>query len=302
MTKTTAKTKILLIDDEQLVRDELGGLLEDEGYEVIRGADGEEGLELFRSESPDMVITDVRMPRRDGLSVALTIRQEEPGVPVAVITGHGNEAIAIEALRAGVTDFIKKPVHLEDLIASLARMEAARRPAELARAGMPGSVRLLTRAWTYELDNDLRAIPRFVDAMLEQCCKGIDRVAVMELSLALRELVFNAVEHGSLGLTYEEKTAALEAGSLDDLLASRARAEPYRDRRVTVAARRGEEALAFTITDQGRGFDWRALPDPSAVPDLFAIHGRGVLLSRLSVDSLTFNQAGNQVKVVKLLG
>ena len=62
--------RILLIDDEPLVRDELGGLLEDEGYEVITAEDGSVGLELFRKEAPDMVISDVRMPQTDGLTVA----------------------------------------------------------------------------------------------------------------------------------------------------------------------------------------------------------------------------------------
>jgi DNA-binding response OmpR family regulator len=294
------KTKILLIDDESLVRDELGGLLEDEGYEVITGADGEEGLQLFRSEGPDMVITDVRMPRRDGLSVALTIRQEDPGVPVSVITGHGSEATAIRALRAGVTDFIKKPVRLEDLIAALARMEASRRPAEQL-AGLPDTVRVVARSWTYEAGNDLLAIPIFIDTMLEQCGQGIEGMAVMELSLALRELVVNAVEHGNLGITYEEKTRALESGAFEALLAERVGAPPYRDRQVKVVATRAERRLLFTITDQGQGFDWLALPDPSEVPDLLSLHGRGVLLSRLSVDSLHFNEAGNEVTIEKLV-
>ena len=294
------KTKILLVDDEPLVRDELGGLLEDEGYEVITGADGEEGLQLFRSEGPDMVITDVRMPRRDGLSVALTIRQEGPGVPVSVITGHGNEAMAIRALRAGVTDFIKKPVRLEDLITALARMEAARRPADLL-AELPDTVRVVSRSWTYEAGNDLQAIPIFIDTLLEQCGQGIEAMAVMELSLALRELVVNAVEHGNLGISYEEKTRALEGGSFEALLAARVAAPPYRDRRVKVVATRAERRLRFTITDQGQGFDWVAMPDPSEVPDLLSLHGRGVLLSRLSVDSLRFNEAGNEVTIEKLV-
>jgi FixJ family two-component response regulator/anti-sigma regulatory factor (Ser/Thr protein kinase) len=296
----SGKTKILLIDDEALVREELGGLLEDEGYLVVTGADGEEGLELFRSEAPDMVITDVRMPRKDGLSVAVTIRQEDPGVPVSVITGHGSESLAIEALRSGVIDFIKKPVRLEDLTSALTRMEAARRPPELRYAEMPPTVKLLSHTWVYRLGNDLEAIPGFVDAMLRQCTEGIDRMAVLELSLALRELILNAVEHGNLGLSYQEKTRALEAGTIDQLLEERTRMPEYRDRSVTISACRQERRLTFSIKDEGEGFDWRILPDPADTPDLFSIHGRGVLLSRMSVDSLEFNERGNEVKVEKL--
>jgi CheY-like chemotaxis protein len=243
------KMKILLIDDEALVRDELGGILSDEGFEVITGADGEEGLELFRSEKPDMVITDVRMPQRDGLSVAVTIRKEDPMVPVTVITGHGTETMAIEALRAGVTDFIKKPVRVDDLTASVARMEAARRPVDRAQVELPASVEIVERGWTFKLQNDLGVIPAFVDHLLELFAAGVDRVAVLELSLALRELIVNAIEHGNLGLSYE----------------------------------------------------WNALPDPTDLPNLLSTHGRGILLARMSVDSMTFNEKGNQATVEKLI-
>lgn len=294
------KTKILLIDDEPLVRDELGGLLRDENYEVSTAGDGEEGLALFRTSQPDMVITDVRMPRRDGLSVAVTIRREDPTVPVTVITGHGSEAMAIEALRAGVTDFIKKPVRLDDLIAALARMEAARCPPATERDELPGSVELREQAWSYDVSNDPSAIPRFVDHLLRRCAAGLDRTDVLELSLALRELILNAVEHGNLGLTYEEKTHALESGTMERLLRERAGQAQLAGRRVTVTARRQERRLIVHVADEGEGFDWRALPDPTDVPNLLSTHGRGILLARLSVDTLTFNERGNAVTVEKL--
>jgi FixJ family two-component response regulator len=297
----TEKTKILLIDDEELVREELGGLLEDEGYEVITGADGEEGLALFRSSDPDMVITDVRMPRRDGLSVAITIRQEDPTVPVTVITGHGNEAMAIQALRTGVTDFIKKPVRLDDLTSALSRMEAARRPAKPHDdEGLPETVELLETAHTYMLENDLSVVPGFVEHLLERCAADLDRVGIQELSLALRELVINAIEHGNLGVTFEEKSQAMESGDMGPLIAERSGLHKYMSRRVTVVARRLERRVIVHVADEGEGFDWHALPDPTDAPNLLSAHGRGILLARMSVDNMTFNEAGNEVTIEKL--
>jgi CheY-like chemotaxis protein/anti-sigma regulatory factor (Ser/Thr protein kinase) len=293
----TAKAKILLIDDEALVREELGALLQDEGYEVITGADGEEGLALFRVVSPDMVITDVRMPRRDGLSVAMTIREEDPSVPVTVITGHGTESMAIEALRAGVNDFIKKPVRLDDLTAALQRMQASRQP--LGFTELPPSVELVEHSWTYRLGNDLEVIPVFVDALLKRAAVGMDRTAVLELGLALRETILNAVEHGNLGLSYKEKSQALENGTLDDLLRERGQMLELEHRRVTVCARREDRCLTVQIIDEGEGFEWRELPDPTDTVNLLSTHGRGVLLARLSVDSLTYNERGNGVTIVK---
>lgn len=294
------KTTILLVDDEALVRDELGGLLEDAGYEVIRAADGEEGLALFRERKPDLVVTDVRMPRRDGLSLAVTIRREDPAVPVTVITGHGNEALAIEALRAGVTDFVKKPVRLEDLTSALARMEAARRLPGPEPADLPGSVELVERAWTFRLGNEISLVPAFVEHLLRRCAAGLDRVALLELSLALRELIQNAIEHGNLELSYAEKTDALEQGSLERLLRERAGAPAFAARHVTVRARRLERRVVVQIGDEGPGFDWRTLPDPTDTAHLLSTHGRGILLARLSVDVLCFSERGNEVTVEKL--
>ena len=291
--------RILLVDDEQLVREELGGLLEDEGYKVVTAADGEEGLALFRREQPDMVISDVRMPRLDGLSLTAAIRQEDPSVPVTVITGHGTESMAIEALRAGVIDFIKKPVRLDDLVAALQRMQAARLPLSLSTAELPASVELLENTWTYRLQNDLEAIPPFVDALMRRCGTGLDRAGLMELSLAIREVLTNAIEHGNLELTYQEKTRALESGSLDQMLRERAARTELKSRRITITVGRRERRLAITVADEGPGFDWRGLPDPSDTSNLLSAHGRGVLLARLSVDSLSYNTRGNQVTLVK---
>jgi DNA-binding response OmpR family regulator len=263
----------------------------------MRAADGEEGLALFRREKPDMVITDVRMPRRDGLSLAMAIRQEDPSVPVTVITGHGTESMAIQALRAGVTDFIKKPVRSEDLSAALQRMEAAREP--LGSLELPATVELVESSWTYRLQNDLEAIPPFVDVLLEHCGAGLDRMGLLELSLAIREVLTNAVEHGNLELTYEEKSRALESGSLEQVLRERAARPELGNRRITITAHRRERRMTITVTDEGRGFDWRALPDPSDASHLLSAHGRGVLLARLSVDSLSYSPEGNQVTLVK---
>jgi FixJ family two-component response regulator/anti-sigma regulatory factor (Ser/Thr protein kinase) len=293
--------KILLIDDEELVREELGGLLEDLGYAVITAADGAEGLERFRRDAPDMVITDVRMPHRDGLSLAMIIRAEAPAVPVTVITGHGSYGMAIEALRAGVVDLLRKPVRHEDLQAALERMRAAldARPAQVVE--LPASVELLERCWSYQLRSDIDAVPDLVDRILREGFADADPGILSEARLGLRELLLNAIEHGTLGITYHEKAAALESGQFDALCAARRAAERYAARRVAVQVQRAGARMVVTIRDDGAGFDWRSLPDPTDPAYLLAEHGRGVLLARLSFDELTFNEQGNEVTVVKRL-
>jgi FixJ family two-component response regulator/anti-sigma regulatory factor (Ser/Thr protein kinase) len=295
----TDTLRVLLIDDEKLVRDELGGLLVDEGYQLTTAADGEEGLARFRRELPDMVITDVRMPRRDGLSVAMSIRQEAPNTPVTIITGHGNEDMVLEALRAGVTDFIKKPVRFQDLLTALLRMEAALNQARQRREDLPDGVEVLEREWVYRLDNDLAAVPRFIDALLRRAAPSWPSGVLNELGVALRELLVNAIEHGNLGLTYDEKAHALERGDLSALLAQRGAMPERAGLRTTVTVRRADREIRIGIRDQGSGFDWRRLPDPTDPANLLAGHGRGVLLATLAVDELAYNEAGNEVTLTK---
>lgn len=300
MSQAQETLRILLVDDELLVREELGAILEESGYDVITGADGEEGLALFRSERPDMVITDVRMPRRDGLSVAMTIREEAPSVPVTVITGHGTEAMAIKALRAGVTDFVKKPVRLEDLKAALSRMRAAHhKPSTEPALIHPAAVEVVELLWSYKLQNDLEVVPSFVDMLVSRCAASLSATGAMELSLALRELIINAVEHGNLGVSFAEKTRALESGSMTQLLQERG-ADPERHaRRVEVQAHLKEGLLTVQIKDEGEGFDGARLPDPLDLSRQLAPNGRGLLLARMSVDSIEYNDIGNLVIVTK---
>ncbi|MCL2822744.1 MAG: response regulator [Polyangiaceae bacterium] len=293
--------KVLLIDDEALVRDELGGLLTDEGYELTTASDGESGLACFRSVAPDMVISDVRMPRRDGLSIAMAIRQEAPTIPITVISGHGSEAMVLQALRAGVTDFIKKPVRLDDLTNALRRMESALRLARTQGGELPPTATLQEQSWVYEIENDLSAVPRFVDVIMHRADLTACPRTTGELCIALRELIINAIEHGNLRLSYEEKSQALESGTLEKIIAERQLLPEFKNRTTSVRVQRRGSSITISIADQGRGFDWRKLPDPTDGSNLLADHGRGILLARMAVDELTYNDEGNVAYLTKTL-
>jgi sigma-B regulation protein RsbU (phosphoserine phosphatase) len=296
-----SRSTILLVDDESLVREELGGMLEDDGYRVITASDGEEGLTVFRTARPDMVITDARMPRRDGLSLAAAIRGHDVRVPITVITGHGSEAMLLDALRVGVTDFVRKPVRVEDLSAALLRMNEVLAIARRIDQKVPGSVRPVEQSWVFETDNDPAGIPAFVEYFVATCAYGADFRSATELSLALRELILNAIEHGNLGVTSEEKRRAIEARRLTELIHQRLADPALAARRATITARRRHHRIDVEIRDQGDGFDWNCLPDPRDPANLLREHGRGVLLARVSVDDLAYRDRGTCVTFSKLL-
>ncbi len=108
--------KILLIDDEVEIRDLLTDLLEDEGYEVCQAKDGNNGLEVFQARSPDLVITDVRMPKKNGIELLKDIQESGSEVDVIILTGQSDEATAIDCLRAGAYDYLLKPIEDVELL------------------------------------------------------------------------------------------------------------------------------------------------------------------------------------------
>lgn len=105
-----ANTLILVIDDEVTLLQSVAVYLEDSGFIVRCAEDGKKGLEIFRNEHPDLVLTDVHMPALSGLEVLSTISKESPDTPVIVISGAGELNDAIAALRLGAWDYVTKPI------------------------------------------------------------------------------------------------------------------------------------------------------------------------------------------------
>ena len=116
----TTPGKILIIDDDDAVRDSLVAYLDDSGYQVDQASDGEEGLAMFSSCQPDVVLCDLRMPKMDGLTVLSEIKEMSPEAPVIVVSGAGVMTDVVQALRLGAADYIVKPVvDMEILVHSI---------------------------------------------------------------------------------------------------------------------------------------------------------------------------------------
>jgi phosphoserine phosphatase RsbU/P len=105
-----APSKILVIDDESLVRQSIVVYLEDSGFDVIEAEDGVQGLAIYKQEQPDLVLCDLRMPEMDGLQVLQHLSEASPELPIIVISGAGQIHDVVEALRLGALDYLVKPI------------------------------------------------------------------------------------------------------------------------------------------------------------------------------------------------
>lgn len=116
----TQKT-ILVVDDEDGVRESVREVLTDEGYRVVDTADGTRVLKMIKEEKPELVLLDIWMPQVDGIGLLKEIKSQEPKINVVMVSGHGNIHTAVTATKFGAFDFIEKPVTLDGLLLTVQR-------------------------------------------------------------------------------------------------------------------------------------------------------------------------------------
>ncbi len=110
---------ILIVDDEESIRQSLDGILQDEGFRTLFASNGEEGLSMLREESPDLILLDIWMPGIDGIEVLRRIKENHPEQLVVMMSGHGTIETAVRATRIGAFDFIEKPLSLEKVLLTI---------------------------------------------------------------------------------------------------------------------------------------------------------------------------------------
>ena len=268
-----APRRILLADDEPLVRDLLVRFLRQQGHEVVVARDGREALESFKAQPADLVLSDVRMPRLDGLQLLHAIKDINPRVPVVLISGYGDVETVVNALKSGAENFLAKPLDMAVLGKVIDQALSLTSP----QAPLGRNLRRL-RQWT---SMEVASQPEYICEVLYLIAQSGVAVGFAEhdldanLKLALVEAVTNAMEHGN-------------------------RWDPGLVVKVSVEAT--PEELSVTVEDQGQGFKINSLADPTRGDQLMNERGRGVFLMQVIMDEVVFNPQGNRVCLRKHRG
>jgi CheY-like chemotaxis protein len=289
--------RILIVDDSPLDRRLVGGLLEKiEGVRVAFAADGLEALSIIGQDPPDLVLTDLEMPKLDGLHLVDRIRETQPTVPVILMTAAGNEAVAVKALQRGAASYVSKrslPNELWDTVSNVLRVSAERRT--------HSRVLNRLRRWEteFEIENDLELVTALSAYLMQsfsalRLCSSAEQLRV---GVALDEALLNAYFHGNMEVS--SKLRESNYHEFFDLAKRRSQESPYQERRIRVWARYSPRDATFIIQDDGPGFDVTALPDPRDPKYLERPHGRGLLLMRTFLDEVRYNERGNEVTLVK---
>jgi DNA-binding NtrC family response regulator len=117
-----SKGKILVIDDEDIVRLSCSRTLVPEGYELKMAKNGPEGLQMLEEDTFDLVLTDLKMPNMDGIEVLAKIKEKWPATDVVIVTGYQTVETAVKAIKLGAFDYIEKPFTPDTLIATVSNV------------------------------------------------------------------------------------------------------------------------------------------------------------------------------------
>ncbi len=292
-----APVTLLVVDDNPVDRQLAAGLAEKAlGWQTVPAADGRDALARLADRAPDLVLTDLLMPEMDGLELVEAVRERHPLVPVVLMTAHGSEALALEALERGAAGYVPKDVLERDLVGTLEQVLAAARASQRRLRLLECVERTES---LYHLDNDRSLLPVLVMQLQESlvAMKLGDQTDRIRVGIALEEALTNALYHGNLEVSSDLRRH--DDQSFYQLAEERRAQPPYRDRRIHVLARLDREQAVFVVRDEGPGFDPAALPDPRDPANLEKQSGRGVFLIRTFMDEVRYNAAGNEVTLVK---
>ncbi len=293
---TSEPIRVLVIDDEDVIRDLLNALLSRRGYLIEEAPDGMAGWErLDRPPLPDVVLLDWSMPRMSGVELLERIKHDDrfQMLPVIMQTAHDSPEDIQRGIEAGAHYYVTKPYDpkmLESMVAAAAEDHRRHRAQQDALArGLDAIASLIRGHFQYRSVDEGVALGR----LLARACPDPESAAV-----GLSELMINAVEHGNLGISYEDKSRLLEQGAWKEEVERRLALPEYRDRRVRVDFERNDDELRLTIADEGSGFDWQ--PFLNIAPSrAFDRHGRGIALANnLSFDRLEYQEPGNVVTAI----
>jgi CheY-like chemotaxis protein len=285
---------VLVVDDSAMDRLLVGALLQEQvGLEPIYAEDGRQALDLMAAQTPDLVLTDLQMPEVNGLQLVEAIQRNYRHVPVILMTAHGSEEAAVQALLKGAASYVPKRNLARDLNETVDNILGMAR----SSPNHPLVWECLVQSQQqFVLNNDLARIPPLIGHLQDQLrqLSFCDQGGLFRVGTALYEALTNAVEHGNLEISSELRGAA-DRRPLLRLTEERRRQPPYRDRSVYVTSQLCPRQATFVIRDDGPGFDPAELPDPTDPATLERPTGRGLLLIRTFMDEVTFNETGNQI-------
>ena len=294
-------SSILLVEDEHLQLEMMEDYFNMEGYKTFAARSGDEALDVVMNESVDIVVSDMQMPRMNGLELVCRLNEVNPELPIILVTGYGTVETAIEAMKNGAADFLLKPVKLEKLEitvkVNLEKMIDSQKQEELMPF-MNGDIFYNLPVSRYHL----------LGALATKLAKIVTEYGFIEskkryaIKTVMYEAVSNSMFHGSLGVLSEglREEDSDDSAFMDEVI-RRAESQDFAHKSILVKSAIEKEKLTITILDEGFGFDWLLkLSEADDPENLFRPYGRGLMIIKrlMGEGNFIFNKEGNQLTLL----
>ncbi len=245
--------RILIVDDEQIIRESAIYVLEKEGFHVAEAANGSEALEKHRDRPFDIVVTDIEMPEMRGTELLKIIRRETPETLVMIITAFGSVETAIMALREGAADYVLKPINFDDLLIRIRKMLEYKR-VSLENAALRQE---LQRTYDFDAIVGQSTAMKKVFGVIERLASSDGTVLITGKSGTGKELVARAIHYNSPRAT--KRFVAVNCGAIVDTLFE---SELFGHKKGSFTGATGDKEGLFKVAHEGTIF----LDEVSEIP------------------------------------
>lgn len=293
----TGKPIVLAVDDEPLNLEILSRFIKSAGYDVDVAADGGQALSMLHAnpERYSTIVLDRMMPNVDGMTAMAEIKgtPDLMHIPVIMQTAKAAKDDILEGLKKGAQYYITKPFEKDAFITMLKAAVSGFVYQRSLRDEISQTSRTLALMHSGYFEFKTLQQSKELAALLANASSDPERVV-----LGLSELLTNAIEHGNLEISYDDKTRLVENETWMSEVEKRLVMPEYQDRVASIELQRTPSELRFIIRDEGKGFDWQKFVDLD--PErAFDNHGRGIITAKMfSFDGLEYRGAGNEVIAV----
>jgi len=297
-TKPAVPLHFLIVDDNPTITRLIELQMGKAGYCCDTAANGEEALQKINKNNFDLVISDISMPGISGLELLTSIKRKKPHLPVLIITGHATIENAVKALRLGAINFITKPIRFDEVFETINKVLDIYKQKKAIHAS---AKYLIQEARHFAIPTSelyVSDLATYLTEPLEQISL-VDTACRKSVTMAIYETLTNAVEHGNLELDSSlkfNKNGGMAA--FKTIKEQRMHDPAFASRKVTIQSAITAAMAQFTIADEGAGFDYTALVNPTSEDCIEKPHGRGIFLIQQIFDEVRFNHSGNSISLV----
>lgn len=287
---------VLIADHDATTRQQLSLFLLEHGHKVYEAEDGQKALEIFKQNHIDGVYGRLDLPAMDGFTLLQTLKTLNAHIPFVAMTHDTSKETILRSFSLGACDLLNQPLLPSNISQSLSRILQLNEDFKFNVYCLENSI---FESRTLEIENNFTLINPIVSFMTRNLPSfGIlEQSDLFSLNIALVEALNNAIYHGNLEVSSELKQQRFEL--FREEAERRRHIEPYCHRRVFIHYELSRNSVKYVIRDEGQGFDYSSLPDPTLPENLFKESGRGILMIMSFMDEVFWNSRGNEITMIR---